>query len=512
MRTPSPFVFVIFGASGDLTVRKLIPAVYALFCLGNLPERFSILGISRSAMSDEQFREKMKTGIGQFNTSPFHTPEKTEAFLLHLHYQALDTTNPAEYALLSKRLQIIENENHIGQNYIYYLATPPSLYATIAHSLREQNLHCENNECSGFRRIIVEKPFGYDLQTSKELNHRLHEVFQEDQIYRIDHYLGKETVQNILVSRFSNVIFEPLWNHHYIHHIEITSAESIGVENRGGYYEEAGALRDMLQNHLLQLVALVAMEPPAIAESNLIRNETLKVFQSFRPLKPEDIANHIIRGQYTASHIRGEKMNGYRDETGVAPDSKTETYVAMKFFIDNWRWSGVPFYIRTGKRLPTRVTEIVIHFRQTAHHLFQMNRQPAAATNQLIIRIQPDEGLLLKFGMKVPGSGFNVQNVNMDFHYTDLADTYQPSAYERLLHDSMIGDSTLFQRGDAVEATWQFINPVLERWKNDPSIPVYGYPSGSWGPECADNLFAEKNHTWRYPCKNLADDGIYCEL
>ena len=337
------------------------------------------------------------------------------------------------------------------------------------------------------------------------------QYFDEEQIYRIDHYLGKETVQNLLVTRFSNGIFEPLWNRNYIHHVEITASESIGVEDRGGYYETSGALRDMLQNHLMQLVGLVAMEPPTNIEAQSIRNETLKVFESLRPIKKEEVAKYAIRGQYLAANVRGEEQKGYREEQGVDPDSRTETYAAVKFYIDNWRWGGVPFYIRSGKRLPTRVAEIVVYFKETPHRLFADECEMNDNYNQLILRIQPDAGVLMKFGLKVPGAGFKAETVNMDFHYSELSDAYLPSAYERLLLDSMRGDATLFTRGDAVEKAWEFVAPILDAWENDPSVPLYGYPSGTWGPETADAL-VEGVEGWRYPCRNLADDGKYCEL
>jgi len=368
-----------------------------------------------------------------------------------------------------------------------------------------------NNQGDGWKRLIIEKPFGYDLESATKLKDQLLEYWNEAQIFRIDHYLGKETVQNLLVTRFSNGIFEPLWNRNYIHHVEITSAESIGVEKRGGYYETAGALRDMVQNHLLQVAAFTAMESPSSLEPAAIRNEILKVFQSLRPISKQDLKTHAIRGQYLASHIKNEAIRGYREEEGVDPHSMTETFAALKFYIDNWRWGGVPFYIRTGKRLPTRVTEVVIHFKATPHFLFSEGEGHSTA-NQLVIRIQPDEGILLKFGMKIPGAGFDVQNVNMDFHYSDLAHQRIPSAYERLLYDSIKGDSTLFARTEEVIEAWKFLTPVLEAWKNDKDIPLYGYPAGSWGPEKADDLIEDKDVTWRYPCKNLADDGIYCEL
>ena len=306
-------------------------------------------------------------------------------------------------------------------------------------------------------------------------------------------------------------MFEPLWNRNYINYIEITSAESIGVESRGGYYDTAGALRDMVQNHLLQMVGLTAMESPSSINPDAIRNEILKVFQSFQPIGEDDVEKYVIRGQYTASRVRGECLTGYRYEKGVDPNSRTETFVSIKFYINNWRWGGVPFYIRTGKRLPTRVTEIVIHFKPTPHFLFNISDVSRSA-NQLIIRIQPDEGILLKFGMKEPGAGFNVKNVSMDFHYSDLANIKLPEAYERLLNDVMVGDSTLYSRDDTVETAWKFLEPIQNAWANNPTIKIFGYPCGTWGPETANDLIEGKDLTWRYPCKNLADDGIYCEL
>ena len=315
----------------------------------------------------------------------------------------------------------------------------------------------------------------------------------------------------MFVTRFANSIFEPLWNRNYIHRVEITAAESVGVEKRGGYYDSSGALRDMVQNHLFQLVALVAMEPPVRADAESIRNEKLKVFQSLRPYTKEDIYNNVIRGQYIESHVRGEVVPGYREEHGVDPKSKTETYAALKFYIDNWRWAGVPFYIRTGKRLPTRVTEVVIHFNPNHHHLFASDKNLANPQNTLVLRIQPNEGILLKFAMKIPGAGYNTEQVNMDFHYDDLSNVYVPDAYERLILDCMQGDATLYARGDSTEAAWEFIDPILKAWEND-DIPVYGYPAGTWGPENADNLIEGDKMTWRYPCSNLTNDGNYCEL
>jgi glucose-6-phosphate 1-dehydrogenase len=316
----------------------------------------------------------------------------------------------------------------------------------------------------------------------------------------------------VLVTRFSNGIFEPLWNRNYVNHVEITSAEELGVEGRGGYYEQAGALRDMLQNHLMQLVALVAMEPPTLINSTAIRNEMMKIFQSLRPISEDQVTEFVTRGQYLGSHVQGKELLDYRKEKGVDPESRTETYVAVKLYIDNWRWGGVPFYIRTGKRLPTKVTEIVVHFKPSPHPLFCSQAGEYSSDNQLVIRIQPDEGILLKFGMKVQGAGFNVQDVNMDFYYRDLMDNYIPEAYQRLLLDCMQGDATLYARGDIVESAWRFVGPILNAWRNNPDIPLHGYPSGSWGPEKADELIEGEGYTWRYPCRNINDDGKYCDL
>jgi len=507
---PENHIVVIFGASGDLTWRKLIPAVYELQQQKSLPDGFAILGVGRTDLSDETFRQKMKQGILDFSRKQSIDETSVSNFISKLHYISIDTANADDYVKLKARLFDLDIAFETNGNYIFYLSTPPSLYEVIAKNLASIDI-CGQCETSGWRRIIVEKPFGYDLKTAKELNQKLLRYFSESQIYRIDHYLGKETAQNILVTRFFNGIFEPLWNRNYIERVEITSAESLGVEGRGGYYDNSGALRDMLQNHLLQLVALTAIEPPTVITADAIRNEILKVFQSFRPLTLEDIEKNVIRGQYTESKIRGEQSLGYKQEHGVTPESRTETYVALKFYIDNWRWGGVPFYIRTGKKMPTRVTEIVIYFKPTPHpHLLKMI-EDGTAENKLVIRIQPDEGLLLKFGMKVPGAGFNVQTANMDFRYSDLSNQYMPNSYERLIHDCMIGDASLFSRGDAVEAAWEFVDPILQAWKENPKLKLYGYPAGTWGPECADDLI-EGESIWRYPCKNLADDGLYCEL
>ena len=508
MIKPQNLILVIFGASGDLTSRKLIPALFNLFIQNLLPEKFIVLGIGRSPLNDFTFREKLRIDLQKISV------EKKESaitgFLEKLYFESMDSSDPAEYKSLSKRLEILGEGIEAKGNFIFYLSTPPSLYSVIAKNLAFCGLNSETNDAK--KKLIIEKPFGNDLQSAQKLNEELLLVFKESQLYRIDHYLGKETVQNLIVTRFSNSIFEPLWNRNFVEHIEITSAESIGIENRGGYYDQAGALRDMLQNHLMQLVGLVAMEPPVVIESNAIRNEMLKVFQALRPIPEEDVENHVVRGQYTSSTIKNETIKSYREESGVREDSRTETFAAMKFYIDNWRWAGVPFFIRTGKRLPTRVTEIVIHFQSTPQKLFSNQEQLKQFQNMLIIRIQPDEGILLKYGMKTPGAGFQVQEVNMDFHYSSLSDIKLPEAYERLLHDCMLGDSTLYSRGDTLEASWKFFDPILKAWQKRPDLKVFGYPAGTWGPEAADALMFYHGYAWRYPCKNLSDDGMYCEL
>ncbi len=499
MKKPQNHILVIFGASGDLTKRKLIPALFDLFKQNLLPEKFAILGASRTKMTDAEFKNIADDFLENSN--------KTDDFKKLLYYEPVSPSVENDFETLKNRLVQLEKDLNIPSNYIFYLSTPPTVYEIITQNLALHNLSKSENY---FRRLVVEKPFGTGLESAKRLNNELLHCFEENQVYRIDHYLGKESVQNMLVTRFANGIFEPVWNRNFIERVDVTSAESLGVESRGGYYDHSGALRDMLQNHLLQLVGFVAMEPPVVIEADAIRNETIKVFQSLRPITEDEVAKYVIRGQYIASKIKGEKVKGYREEDGVNPDSRTETFAAMKFYIDNWRWGGVPFHIRTGKKLPAKVTEIVIHFKQVPHHLFNNGGIPGAENNQLIIRIQPDEGILLKFGMKTPGAGFQVQTVSMDFHYKDLSDINLPSAYVRLLLDCMHGDATLYSRGDAVEEAWKFVQPVLNAWEHNPNIPLYGYPAGTWGPDNSDVLI--ENGKWRLPCRNLSNDGTYCEL
>lgn len=505
---PVSQLFIIFGASGDLTYRKLIPAVYDLYKNKALDDNFAVLGVSRTDISDVDFRKKLKEGIDTFAQLE---KDKVDVFLEKVYYFPIDTFKKEDYQKLGDKIKSLQKSNGLEDNILYYMSTPPKMFPVISENLKFAGLHKESKN-TGFRRIIIEKPFGTDLKSALELNEIIKKVFQEKQVYRIDHYLGKETVQNLLVTRFSNAIFEPLWNRNFISHVEIISSENIGVGSRGGYYDQSGALRDMFQNHLMQLLALVGMEPPAVLEPDAIRNEIMKLMQSLRPFDDNSIAKNVIRGQYTQSKIKGEEVNGYRNEEGVPESSRTETFLAAKLYIDNWRWSDVPFFIRTGKRLPTRVTEIVINFKATPHHLFHKYGEEMMANNRLIIRIQPDEGILLNFGMKLPGAGYKVKNVGMDFHYNDLSAVYLPTAYERLLLDGMLGDQTLFSRGDIVAAAWEFVQPILDGWKNRMELPLFGYPAGTWGPKEADQLMDIENYDWRYPCKNLSNSDEYCEL
>ena len=490
---------VIFGASGDLTQRMLIPALYNLYIHQKLPPSFAILGVSRTAYSDQAFREKLIENIKKDK----NTDNKLlQEFCEHLFYQAIDTANVDDYTPLKKRITEINTALHLSNNTLFYLATPPSLYSIIPQHLAAVGL---NDEKDGWKRLIVEKPFGYDLESALKLDDSLYQYFKEPQIYRIDHYLGKETVQNMLVLRFANSIFEPLWNSKYIDYIEVTGAEALGVEQRGGYYDGAGAMRDMLQNHLLQVIAMVAMEPPAVINAKSMRDEVVKALQCLKPLSQSDLTDNLVLGQYTESKVRDKSLPAYRQEEGVPYDSRTETFVGLKLFINNWRWSGVPFYVRTGKRMPTRVTEVVIHFKKTPHPVFSED----APENKLIIRIQPDEGIVLGFGLKKPGSGFDSKEVAMDFHYSELEDAELLTAYERLLLDLMKGDATLFARSDAVTACWNFVQPILDYKKQ--SAALYGYAAGTWGPIEAQELLTKDGRQWRSPCKNLTDTD-YCEL
>ena len=480
MKRADSQLLVIFGASGDLTGRKLLPALFELFIGDMLPEHFAILGAARTGYTDEEFRAEQRKHILEARGNKETNSAELDKFLRILFYLAFDSTNSAEYVKLKDRIHSLQQQENIPDRIIYYLATPPLMYELVPKYLQENGMNVADTE-DGWGRVIVEKPFGTSLETAQELNKHLCRIFEEEEIYRIDHYLGKETVQNILVLRFSNGIFEPLWNRNYVDSVEISASETLGVENRGKYYDGAGALRDMVQNHLMQLMAFAAMESPAVFDPEPIRDEIVKVFRAIRPYTIREMNEWVVRGQY----------DGYREEKNVAPDSNTETYVGMKFFIDNWRWSGVPFYFFTGKKLPEKSSEIVIHFKSTPHQLFA-GQCSGSSCNKLVIRIQPDESITLRFGLKMPGAGFTVKQVGMEFRYDSLSKTHLPDAYERLLLDAMLGDSTLYARSDALEASWKFIDPILLHWKEEGSKNLFFYEPGEDGPEETVILGAEK--------------------
>jgi glucose-6-phosphate 1-dehydrogenase len=511
MEKPDNCVITIFGATGDLTKRKLMPSLFELFKKEALPRNFAILGLGRSDYDDESFREKMTINVKIFARSKPVNQKLLNDFLEHIFYLEMDPNNAEDYPKLNEKLTELSTATNSNRNVIYYLAVPPALNEVITANLGTSGLQHEGAG-EGWKRIVFEKPFGADLASARALNRQIHQFFQEHQVYRIDQYLGKEPVNNILAFRHANGIFEPLWNRHYIHHVEITAAESAGVEDRSAYYDQAGALRDMVQNPLLHLMSLVAMELPETFAPEAIRNEKMKVYQAMLPLKLENIPTQVIRGQYTESSIRGEKIAAYRKEKNVDKESRTETFVAFRFFIDNWRWGGVPFYIRTGKRLPTRTTEVALHFKKTPHHLFTRDYPTRYNDNQLILRIHPDEGIMLRFGMRMPGTPFNIKSVNMDFLYKEIAEPELPDSYERLLYDALMNDATLFARDDAMEACWAFVDPILEAWRSNPEIKLYGYPAGTWGPKETSQVFENPNEDWRFICKNLVNDVEYPEL
>lgn len=510
MERPENSIFMIFGGTGDLTKRKLMPALFKIYEQSMLPEDFALIGSGRSKYDNQSYQELIKDSIIESQGTEKYDKNILSDFIQHIYYFQMDVTDESEYARLRKLLSDINLKVQADEKYLFYLAVKPSLYDPIITNLGESGLTVENND--SWKRLVIEKPFGSDLSSAHSLNKLLLKYLNERQIYRIDHYLGKESVQNILAFRFANGIFEPLWNRNYIDHIEITGSEKTGVGMRGGYYDSAGALRDMVQNHLLQILATIAMEPPNSFQSREVRNEKVKIFEALCPLDTEHLEENVIRGQYTSAQIDGKQVPGYREEEKIDPRSKTETYVALKVFIDNWRWSGIPFYIRTCKRLPARVSEVVIHFKKTPHHLFKRIQSDRIAHNRLILRIQPDEGIVIKFGMKQPGEGFNIKNVSMDFHYSDLGSDPLPEAYERLLLDALLGDPTLYARADAVEACWKFITPILNKWEANPEIGLYGYPAGSWGPKEAQKLFANSEQDWHLPCETKNKEDDFCEL
>jgi glucose-6-phosphate 1-dehydrogenase len=496
-RVPEPCVIVIFGGSGDLTRRKLAPALFNLSRQRLLPGGFAILGLSRSGMSDDDYRAKFREWVDHSEEAPPPQPETWNPFASRIHYLAADYHQASTYQQLSELLASYDRRHATEGNRLFYLATPPDDYASIVRNLGAAGLARGAPDGSTWTRIIVEKPFGRDLASACALNQEISKVFQENQVYRIDHYLGKETVQNLLVFRFANTIFEPLWNRRYVDNVQITAAENIGIGSRGAYYEQAGAVRDMIQNHVLQLLTLVAMEPPPDFEPNSVRDEKAKVLRSIRPAAPEEVKTVAVRGQYGPGFIAGKQAPGYRQEQAVSPESGVETFAAIKFTVENWRWAGVPFYVRSGKNLAKRVTEIAVIFRPTPHFIFRQDQSARPDSNVLALRIQPDEGITLKFFGKLPGQAVNIRPVNMDFRYGSTFGLHLPSAYERLLLDCMLGDPTLFDRIDSVLASWKLVQPFLDAWGSEgpESLPIYS--SGSWGPEQAELLAAKDERRWR---------------
>jgi glucose-6-phosphate 1-dehydrogenase len=490
-----PCVMVIFGASGDLTKRKLIPSLYNLAKSNLLSRQFAVIGIARSEMTNEQFREKISNEMKEFATSDID-PDLWDWIQRRLHYMSGEFTNDETYQKLKTLLEEVNKEHGTHNNYFYYLATAPDFFGEIVKHLGTAGLATED-ENTGWRRVIIEKPFGRDLESAKALNHELKQVLHENQIYRIDHYLGKETVQNILVFRFSNGIFEPIWNRRYIDHVQITAAESVGVESRGGYYETSGALRDMVPNHLFQLVTLTAMEPPISFEANAVRDEQSKILHAIQPMTDEEVLRRTVRGQYGEGTVKGERVPGYRVEPNVNPNSSVESFGALKILIDNWRWADVPFYLRTGKRLPKRVTEVAIQFKRAPFVLFRDTGVEKLTPNRLVIHIQPDEGISMRFGAKVPGPIVKMGEVDMDFNYEDYFGKTTSTGYERLLYDCMAGDATLFQRADMVEAGWSVVNPIMDIWKALPPRSFPNYAAGTWGPKEADELLEREGRRWR---------------
>ncbi len=481
-------LIVIFGASGDLTRRKLIPALYNLYLKDRMPAHFAIIGVSRSPLSDAEFRAQVQSGVQEFAAQQYDAHRWAE-FAPRISYQAVDLGSAAEMEQLDAYLHQMEGEDG-SSNRLYYLAIAPGLYETAVHNLGAANMITENH---GWRHVVIEKPFGHDLESAQALNTAVHKVLHEDQLYRIDHYLGKETVQNLLVFRFANALFEPVWNRNYIDHVQITAAEEVDVGHRASYYDGVGVVRDMMQNHMMQLLSLVAMEPPTSFAAEALRNERAKVLSAIRPITADNVAQHTVRAQYT----------GYSQSKGVAPHSQTATYAAIRFYIDNWRWQGVPFYLRSGKALADKSTEITIFFKRPPHIMFPLPADTQLAANYLSICIQPDEGIHFSFQAKVPDTAADMRTVDMSFHYNDaFGPTAIPEAYERLLFDALKGDASLFTRADAIELSWQLIDPILEGWASPSAPALASYEPGSWGPQEADDLLCHDGFVWTQGCGN----------
>ena len=484
-RTPEPCALVIFGASGDLTRRKLFPALYSLALRWLLPERFGVVGVARSEESDDEFRDRMKHAVQEFGRDEFR--DETWDWLAEgMRYVSTDFADDEGQDRVVSALNELDEKRGTAGNRVYYLAVPPDAIATLVRELGERR------STEGWTRLIVEKPFGRDLASAQELNEEIQRNFAEDEIFRIDHYLGKETVQNLLALRFANGIFEPIWNRQFVDHVQITVAETIGIESRAAFYEQAGAIRDVFQNHLLQLVALTAMEPPIDFAADSVRNEKVKVLRALHTPGPK----HVVRGQYGRGYVEGQEVPGYREEDGVAPDSMTETYVAAKLFVDNWRWADTPFYVRAGKRLARRETTIAIEFKRAPHPPFEVVEDGGLRPNVLVCHIQPDEGVSLEFAAKVPGQGMTLRTVHMDFLYGGAFRTGIPEAYERLLLDCFLGDARMFTRADEVEEQWSLVDAIVAAWRRDrPSFP--NYAAGTWGPAAAEELLQRDGRMWR---------------
>jgi glucose-6-phosphate 1-dehydrogenase len=487
-----PTALVIFGATGDLAHRKLLPALYNLAHEGALPERFELIGIARRDQPHEDFRAIAKQSIERFSRRR-PDPNVLEGLLDDARYLPGTFDDPSVYAELKRTLDEFDEKAGYPLNRLFYLSTAPQFFPVIVEQLGNADLHKARKSET---RIVIEKPFGYDLASARKLNAQVLKVFREPQVFRIDHYLGKETVQNVMAFRFANALFEPVWNRNYIDNVQITAAEDIGIEGRASYYEGAGALRDLVQNHMMQLLALLTMEPPSAFEANRLRNEKLKVLESIVPPKVEEVPTMAVRAQYAAGVVGGKPVPGYREEEGVAPDSRTETYAALRVRVSNWRWAGVPFYIRTGKRLPRKVTEIVVRLKPIPHLAFQTSGSVGVQPNEIVLKVQPDEGVSISIGAKIPGPAMRIRPVNMEFNYGTSFVSESPEAYERLILDAMRGDATLFTRNDEIEALWGIIDPILTAWKQDTSSPIPQYPAGSAGPPEADALL-EEGHRWR---------------
>jgi glucose-6-phosphate 1-dehydrogenase len=493
-RPPPPATLVVLGAAGDLTRRLLVPAIYNLACAKLLPDRFAVIGVARKDEDAEGFRRDLTASTGQFAAAPL-APETWRWLSDRLYYLRGDFSAPDTYDRLARLLEEVDAKHHTAGNVLFYLATPPNFFAAIAARLGAAGLVREGK--SRWRRVIVEKPFGTDLASARALNRDLLAILAENQIYRIDHYLGKETVQNIMVFRFANGLFEPLWNRDHIDHVQITVAETVGVESRGKFYDATGALRDMVPNHLFQLLSLTAMEPPSCFDAEAVRSEKVKVLDCVHSFGAEDVARNIVRGQYGADTIDGRSVEAYRTAPDVDPSSRTETYVALKLMIDNWRWAGVPFYLRTGKALTRRRTEVVVQFKQAPLALFRDTTGERLTANDLILHIQPEEGASLRFNAKIPGPSLRTSGVEMTFNYRDYFHTAPKTGYETLIYDCMMGDATLFKRADDIEAGWRVVQPVLDAWADSHGAELPIYPAGSAGPGEADTLLARDGRCWR---------------